>query len=104
VALTFVWRGAYQGLEDVARFLDSITGSSRLYRLKIRFSRWDKWNTVAFRGGEFISRILVKHSDTLNVLRLPQFHPPKSIFIRIFSCPKLKELSIGVTSSLMVGF
>jgi hypothetical protein len=71
--------------------------------LKIKLIGWYNWNMVEFRGDEFITGILVKHSGTLNVLCLPQFHPSKGLYTRIFSCLKLKELSIGVTSLLMVG-
>jgi len=96
VTLGFVWGPDSQDLEGVTCFLDSVTGSSRLRRLKIPF------DIVQFRGEKFITGILAKHSDTLNVLRLPQFHPPEGIYTRIFSCLKLKRLSIGVTSLLMV--
>jgi len=99
VTLKFTWRPMNEDLEDMTCLLDSVTGSSRLHRLKIHFTRYD---IVHFRGEKFITGILARHSDTLNVLRLPQFHPPEGIYPRIFSCPKLKRLSIGVTSLLMV--
>jgi len=99
VTLKFVWRPRRQDLEDVTCLLDSITGSSMLRRLRIQFTLWD---TVQFRGEKFITGILAKHSGTPNILRLPQFHPPEGIYTRVFSCPKLKQLSIGVTSLLMV--
>jgi hypothetical protein len=83
----------------MACFLDSVAGSSRLHRLKVEFIRW---NVAQFRGEKFITGILAKHSDTLKVLHLPRFHPPEGIYTQIFSCPKLEELSIGVTSLLMV--
>lgn len=96
VTLKFVWED--RAPVDAACFLDSVTGSSRLHRLKVEFVKWDM---VQLRGEKVITGILEKHSDTLNVLRLPQFHPPQGIYTRIFSL-KLKELSIGVTSLLMV--
>jgi len=81
----------------VTCFLGSITDSSRLRRLKIRIPGWD-----IHRGEKLITGILAKHWDTLNVLHIPEFHPPKGIYTRIFSCPKLKRLSIGVKPLLMV--
>ena len=97
--MKFVWGPRNQDLEGVTCFLDSVTGSSRLRRLKIQLTGR---GIVQFRGEKLITGILVKHSDTLNVLCLPQFHPPEGIYTRIFSCPNLKQLSIGVTSLLMV--
>jgi hypothetical protein len=80
----------------MACFLDSVAGSSRLRRLKVDFVKW----SVA--GEKFITGILAKHSDTLSVLCLPPFRSPEGIYTQIFSCPKLKKLSIGLTSLLMV--
>jgi hypothetical protein len=109
VTLRFSWRARHrwgntnQSLDGMIHFLDSITGLSRLNRLKITLlNRTEMWNNCPFGGERLITGILAKHAKTLNVLCLPQFHPPKGTFTRIFSCPSLQKLSIGVTRLLVV--